>query len=238
MRTATRLSPRRRTSVDAKTPYRTGGTPADSFDPITYASGEKLLQLSSDHAIAELRRRYDTFETVVGMIVSIRSSQPSGTSPPPHEPDKVKLHSLRELIGGYIPKDEVIRRLYECDPRLAMRYTRDEILDRPFRDICGLPKFLENYRYEKLDLGYDDAQDDDDEVADDDLPRLVDERTGGFSGHNDKEPYTTTKGKQTKRYKAVYGQKAVRLSAATRDRPTFASPAKSPSAAPSDKGRR
>jgi hypothetical protein len=142
MRTATRLSPRRRTSVDAKTPYRTGGTPADSFDPIPYASGEKLLQLSSDHAIAELRRRYDTFETVVGMIVSIRSSQPSGTSHPPHEPDKVKLHSLRELIGGYIPKDDVIRRLYECDPRLAMRYTRDEILDRPFRDICGLPNFM------------------------------------------------------------------------------------------------
>jgi len=237
MRTATRLSPRRRTSVDAKTPYRTGGTPADSFDPIPYASGEKLLQLSSDHAIAELRRRYDTFETVVGMIVAIRSSQPSGASHPPYEPDKVKLHSLRELIGGYIPKDDVIRRLYECDPRLAMRYTRDELLDRPFRHICGLPNFLESYRHEKLDLGYEDAQDDD-EIADDDLPRLVDVRAGGFSGHSDKEPYTTTKGKQTKRYKAVYGQKAVRLSAATRDRPTVAPPAKSPSAAPSEKGRR
>ncbi len=228
MRTA--LSPRRRTSVAVTTPYPTGGTPAEFFDPISHASGEKLLEMSSDRSIAELRRRYDMFETVVGMIVAIRSSQPSsGTSPPPYGPDKVKFHSLRELIGGYIPKDDVIRRLYECDQRLAMRYTRNEILDKPFRHICGLPNFLEYYRYEKVDLGYHDTQDDEEAADDDDLPRLVDARAGGFSGHNDNEPYTTTKWKHTKRY--MCGQNAVRMSAAMIDRPTVAQ-AKSPSATP------
>jgi hypothetical protein len=214
MRTATLLSPLRRTSVAEKTPYVTGGTPADWIDPILHASGEKLSEMESDRSIAELRRRYDTFETVVGMIVAIRSSQPSGRSRRPYGPDKVKLHSLRELINGFIPKEDVIRRLDACDPWLAMRYTRDEILDDPFRHICGLPRFFENYRDEKLLILGEDDTSDDSGVADDDHPRIVDARTGGGG----------------------YGQKSVRLSTAMRDRPTVA-PNKSSSTTPSDKWR-
>ena len=239
MRTATLLSPRFCSRTATTTPRVTGGTLVDGIDPVPFASGEKLLEMASDRSIAEVRRRYDTFETVVGMIASLRSSQPSGASPP-LGPDKVKFHSLRELVGGRIPKDDVIRRLYASEPRLAMLLTRDEILDEPFRRICGLPDFLENYRDEKLGLGGNDTPGAE-EYEEDDHLRFVEARTGGGGGggghgySTDQVPDTTTKGKQTKRYKAVYGQKAVRVSAAMRDQATLQT--KSPPTFPSDKMR-
>lgn len=99
---------------------------------------------------------------------------------------------------------DVIRRIYECVPRCEGRYTRDEILDNPFRDICGLPGFLEDYRYERMGLFSEESVDEEDGIE------------GGFArtGAGDDNDPGTKKGNQTRRYKAVYGQKAVRIASA------------------------
>lgn len=95
-------------------------------------------------------------------MASMIASSRSPAANPSCEPSRVKFHSLRELISGRIPKDDVLRSLHECAPLCERRFTRDELLDRPFRDICGLPDFLEDYRYERMDL-YDEEEDEDDE---------------------------------------------------------------------------
>ena len=113
------------------------------------ASGEKVVEWTGrgelrERALAELRRRYETFETVVAAIAAT-GAEPRCT------PGEVKLHSIRELVGGRARMVDVIRRVYECFPLCEGRYTRDEILDEPLRRICGLPDFLEDYRYERAD---------------------------------------------------------------------------------------
>ena len=165
MRTTHASPPTRRT-----TRRRTGGTPSDLVDPLQFASGEKVAEFSErsqseeqrERATAELRRRYDAFETVLRAMASMIVSSRSPVADPSCEPSRVKFHSLRELSNGRIPKDDVLRILYECAPLCERRFTRDELLDRPFRDICGLPDFLDDYRYERMGL-YDEEEDDDDE---------------------------------------------------------------------------
>lgn len=99
-------------------------------------------------------------------MASMIASSPSPAAGPSCEPSRVKFHSLRELINGRIPKDDVLRILHECAPLCERRFTRDELLDRPFRAICGLPDFLEDYRYERVGL-YDEEEEDEDDEEDD-----------------------------------------------------------------------
>jgi len=204
----------RRTRTASTTHRATGGSMAEESNPIhavKYASGEKLLEMSTERSAEELRHRYETFEKVVKMIASFASSQSipsSRTNRQYYKSDQVKFESLSELINGSMPKDEVIRSIYACEPLLKIRFTRDEMLNKSFRNICGLPEFLENYSDERrFYLGEEDDTDDDD-AEDDNIP-FAETRTGGCRyGYNpDRAPNTTSKGEQKTRYKAVYGRK-------------------------------
>ena len=86
----------------------TGGSMAEESNPhaIKYASGEKLLEMSTERSAEELRHRYETFEKAVRMIASFASSSSfpsSGTNRQYYKPDQVKFESLRELINGSMP---------------------------------------------------------------------------------------------------------------------------------------
>jgi len=202
------------------------------------ASGEKVVELTRrgerrERALAELRGRYETFEMVVAALAAMIAASPSTGAEPRCTPSQVKLHSIRELVGGRVRMVDVIRRVYECSPLCEGRYTRDEILDEPLRRICGLPDFLEDYRYERADWLGVPVDDEDDEDEDDVKGGFA--RTGGGYGAHDRDP-GTTKGSQTRRYKAVYGQKAVRAASARRDKASPAPP-KSQRATATEKGR-
>jgi hypothetical protein len=150
------------------------GAAPSTVDACKYASGEKLVETSNRE---ELRHRYDVFETVVNAIASSArpptSEQLSKRYPPlpTYLPKEVKHHSLSDLIsrgretGGGMTKEEVIRLLYQCEPLLQMKFTWDEIMrNRPFRDICGLPEYYEDYQDELFyHLGIRISDDEDEE---------------------------------------------------------------------------
>jgi hypothetical protein len=197
------------------------GTPIVKADLFKYASGEKLLSLFSarfrpltesssisQYAAEELRHRYLTFTKVILSIVSSIQTTPKPADGKlehsikyhPLYPDAVKFHSLRELIRqGRISKDDVILILYECEPLLEHKFTREEILSNPFRDICGLPEFLEDYHDELVYMGLadDDDDDDDDELDDKSVHMVGRSSTNGrtIGGYNSIEhPFYTKNG--------------------------------------------